>query len=121
MINRTLVAALVGLSLAAGTFGTASAQTSTPTSPSAAASASPADAAAPTTATKSDATRTDATIKKTKATTQRRSQMLAKTHRKHLSHRSTKAADVAAAHATKSGAKRIRLSHATRHGAPKHV
>ena len=122
MITRKLLAALVGLSLAAGTLGTASAQTAAPTTTQ---SASPSDATAPTTATKSDITKTPAH--------KHHARMTAKTHRKHVSLRGTKhvaAKSIAGKHvaAKRTGVKiahhankRIRLSHLVKRGTPKHV
>ncbi len=113
MITRTLVAALVGLSLAAGTLGAASAQTTQPvaqTTP-ANASASPADAAAPTAATKVD------TTKKATAHPKHRTSMKAKAHRKHVArHAGTKTARAS----TKAG-KRIHVSHLAKRGTHKPV
>ena len=129
MITRKLLAALVGLSLAAGTLGTASAQTATPTPTQ---SASPSDAMAPTTAAKSDVTK-KAPIRKHHV------RMTSQTHRKHVSLRTTK--HVAANHAAhrhlaagkpavgkriglkvaQHANKRLRLSHLVKRETPKHV
>ena len=122
MITRKLLAALVGLSLATGTLGAASAQTALPTT---AQTVSPSDATAPTTAAKSDTVK--APVRKHHA------RMTSKTHRKHVSLRAGKhvaarpitgkqvsgnRSDVKVAHHAN---KRIRLSHLVKHGTPKHV
>ena len=127
MITRKLLAALVGLSLAAGTLGTASAQTSAPLATQ---SVSPSDAAAPTTAAKSD------TMKKAPVRKSHHARMTSKIHRKHVSSRATKHAKVATTSATskrlaskrigtkvssKLTGKRIRVSHAFKRGLTKHV
>ena len=113
MITRKLLAALVGLSLAAGTLGTASAQTAAPTTTQ---SASPSDATAPTTATKTD------TVKKAPVR-KHHARMTSKTHRKHVSLRTGK--QVAGKHTGIKVAhhanKRIRLSHLVKRSTPKHV
>ena len=109
MITRKLLAALVGLSLAAGTLGTASAQTAAPTTTQ---SASPSDATAPTTAT----------VKKAPVR-KHHARMTSKTHRKHVSLRTGK--QVAGKHTGIKVAhhanKRIRLSHLVKRSTPKHV
>ena len=123
MITRKLLAALVGLSLAAGTLGAASAQTATPTSTQ---SASPSDAMAPAVAAKSDTTKT-APVRKHHA------RMTSKTHRKHVALRSAKhiatkrtsrqhlATKATAGKVALHSGKRIRLSHLVKRGTPKHV
>ena len=122
MITRKLLAALVGLSLAAGTLGAASAQTAAPTTTQ---SASPSDATAPTTAPNSDVTK--APVRKHHA------RMTSKTHRKHASLRATRkivAKPIVGKQfvAKRNGfklahhaSKRIRLSHLVKRSAPKHV
>ena len=109
MTNRKLIAALVGLSLAAGSFGTALAQTAAPL----AQSASPADtaAAAPT------ATKSDSMMKKAPAHRTHHPRMMSKTHRKHVSEHMTRGTKMAAKHT----GKRIRISHVFKHGTPTHV
>lgn len=122
MITRKLLAALVGLSLAAGTLGAASAQTAgSATAPS----ASPSDATVPSTAAKSDVTK--------KAPLRHHARMTSKTHRKHVSLRA--AHRVATAHVARQhvagrktviktaahAGKRIRLSHLAKRSTSKHV
>ncbi len=122
MITRKLLAALVGLSLAAGTLGAASAQTAAPTTTP---SASPSDATAPATAAKSDVTK--------KPVRKHHARMSSKTHRKHASLRGTthvaakpivgkqvagKRAGIKVAH---HASKRVRLSHLSKRDTPKHV
>ena len=87
MITRKLLAALVGVSLAAGTLGIAVAQTA---APMATQSASPSDTMSPATAAKSDTTTRKTPVRKHHA------RMTKTTGRKHLSLRGTK--HVAAKH-----------------------
>ena len=123
MITRKLLAALVGLSLAAGTLGAASAQTA---APMAAQSASPTDTMTPAAAAKSDTTKRTPVRK-------HHARMTSKTHRKHVSLRGSKhvatkpivgkqvagkRTGVKVAHHAN---KRVRLSHLVKRGTTKHV
>lgn len=123
MITRKLLAALVGLSLVAGSVGTASAQNTTAT---ASPSVSPSDTVAPTSAVKSD-------LPKKAPSHKHHARMTSKTHRKHVSVRTTKhvaskqfigekavgsrSVLKVAMHAKK----RLRLSRLVKHGTTKHV
>ena len=113
MITRKLLAAFLGLSLAAGTLGTASAQISAPAPTQ---SASPSDTMAPTAAAKSDV-KSDATMKKAPVR-KHHARMTSKTHRKHVSQRATK--HVATKHTglkvAQHANKRVRVSHLAKHG-----
>ena len=128
MITRKLLAALVGLSIAAGTLGTASAQT---TAPVVTRSVGPSDTVVSATAAKTGS------LEKAPTRIARHARMTSKTHRKHVSLRGSKIArhlvskrvtskQIASKTfgtkvVTKFSGKRIRVSHSLKHGTTKHV